>query len=148
VIVRGPDECWEWTGKKGDWGHGRFYGGPDRGEIGAHRFSWELANGPIPAGLNVLHRCDNPPCMNPAHLFLGTFKDNTQDMLAKGRDGHGVMPGEANPAAKLTARQVRQIRRLAAARSATHPEIAARFGVSRQTVSAIHTRANWRSVSE
>ena len=76
--------CWLWTAHTADFGYGRMHivGGPAR----THRISWELHNGPIPAGMLVLHHCDNPPCVNPAHLFLGTAGDNMRDMVAKGRN--------------------------------------------------------------
>jgi hypothetical protein len=80
--------CWEWRGSKSKYGHGQFQytTAPNvRVRVGAHRFSWELANGPVPDGLWVLHHCDNPPCVRPDHLFLGTHKDNMADMKAKGR---------------------------------------------------------------
>lgn len=79
----GENGCWLWTRGRNEHGYGVL----DRksGSGLAHRYSWELANGPIPTGLQVLHRCDNPPCVNPEHLFLGTRLDNMADMTAKGR---------------------------------------------------------------
>lgn len=71
--------CWEWTGQIGDTGY------PKMGPHYAHRLSWVMNNGMIPKGLFVCHHCDNPPCVNPKHLFLGTHRDNMQDMVAKGR---------------------------------------------------------------
>ena len=79
--VNKTDSCWLWTGKKGRYGQFRLNGGI----VGAHRVSWELANGPIPNGLLVCHSCDVPLCVNPAHLFLGRQGDNMQDMMNKDR---------------------------------------------------------------
>ena len=82
--VRGPG-CWGWIGATSS-GYGRLgRGGRGEGLVYAHRLSWELRNGPIPEGMCVLHRCDNPPCSNPDHLFLGTKADNNRDMSVKGR---------------------------------------------------------------
>ena len=78
--------CSEWTGATDDDGYGRRRW---RGKVRkAHRVAWEIAYGPIPEGAKVLHRCDNPPCIEPTHLFLGTQADNVADMIAKGRQGH------------------------------------------------------------
>jgi hypothetical protein len=83
VDVRGPEECWEWKRRRSHRGYGetRWGGKTER----ANRRAWLLVNGPIPIGVSVLHHCDNPPCCNPAHLFLGTHTDNMRDMAAKGR---------------------------------------------------------------
>lgn len=86
--------CWEWIGSKRHFGYGQVYfkGRPGRK---AHRVAWERTYGPIPEGMGVLHKCDNPPCINPDHLFLGTPEDNVQDMFKKGRqrDPHsGIEP--------------------------------------------------------
>lgn len=81
-------DCWVWTAAKHDFGYGVFQlgRGPSEGLRRAHVLSWLWSNGPIPDGLVVCHRCDNPPCVRPDHLFLGTLGDNTRDMVAKGRD--------------------------------------------------------------
>lgn len=98
------DNCVEFKGSRGTDGHGRtrclgkmWY---------AHRLAWTLANGPIPDGMNVCHECDNPPCINVGHLFLGTHADNVADMVAKGRSAVGSRHGRA----KLTERDVLDIR--------------------------------------
>lgn len=99
-------DCWTWKAsiKPGN-GYGHFHhGGKD---YNAHRLAWELTNGPIPEGMHVLHRCDVPHCVNPAHLFLGTHAENMEDMRRKHRHTYG----EKNKHAKLTEVQVREIRR-------------------------------------
>lgn len=77
--------CWHWIGAKQDAGYGELWCWEKRKYVGAHRVSWEIHNGPIPKGLSVLHKCDNPSCVNPKHLFLGTQKDNIRDGMKKGR---------------------------------------------------------------
>lgn len=94
--VRRGDGCWEWIGTRVNDRYGQT---TKKGRhVLAHRASWELANGPIPVGMQVLHRCDNPPCVRPDHLFLGTHEDNMQDMASK----HRGSEGERSPTAKLT----------------------------------------------
>jgi hypothetical protein len=99
VLKKEGDGCWEWVSNRSKAGHGSKRA-RQRGEgygyfmfnwetkMLAHRYSWELHHGPIPKGMLVCHRCDNPPCVRPDHLFLGTYKDNAHDMVAKGRAGH------------------------------------------------------------
>jgi len=96
VAKREPDECWEWTGARMEVGYGAYRLPKERGGKleTAHREAWRLTHPDQPIGdLLVLHSCDNRPCVNPAHLWLGTHKDNTRDMFAKGRNGGRLIPG-------------------------------------------------------
>jgi hypothetical protein len=107
----------------------------------AHRLAYTKAFGPIPDGQSVLHTCDNPPCVNPGHLFLGSQADNMADMSQKGRRTRGSTHGMA----KLTEADVAQIRALASS-GVTLPAIASRFGVHFGTISKVVIRRTWRHV--
>jgi hypothetical protein len=135
-------DCWLWTGGKHDFGYGIFSPGRYT-RIYAHRFSYELHYGPVPDGLYVLHRCDNPPCVNPAHLWLGTHLDNTADRHRKGRSrGHDLI-GEDHPRAKLTAAQVHDIRERYASGQASGVQLAREFGVRPTNISRIVLGQTW-----
>ena len=134
--------CWPWMGARTERGYGRFgLGGKNRH---AHRVAWELTYGPIPAGLWVLHHCDNPACVHPDHLFLGTHADNMADMSSKRRQAkqHPNLRGELNGATKLTRSDVVTIREVLAA-GGRSSELARRFGVSRRAISLIASRTTW-----
>ena len=132
-------DCWLWTASVDSVGYGRI--GVNGRVCKAHRVSYEMQNGPIPDGMLVLHRCDNPRCVNPAHLFLGTARDNTQDASRKGR----LSRGERHHSSKLTRRSVLAIR---AAFEAGSPkrEIARRFGVTPPAIRAVLSGRWWRHV--
>lgn len=136
-----PDECWPWWDRSD---HGKIY--IDGRGIGAHRFSYEMHYGPIPEGLVVRHRCDNPPCVNPAHLELGTVADNSRDCVERGR---AVIPrtrGARHHASKLTDDQVPEIVALYAAGDVTQQQLAERFGVSQGVIAKVTAGKSWRHV--
>ena len=113
--------------------------------IAAHRFSWELHCGPIPAGLFVCHKCDNPACVRPDHLFIGTPADNTADMVSKGRAAGPTNPlrGQQNGNSVLREADVRKIRRLYANGTHNSGRLAPMFGVSQTTICNIIRRKVW-----
>ena len=126
--------CWVWVGRPNTSGYGTFSLNKKRER--AHRVSWMLNRGPIPEGLQVLHKCDNPPCVNPDHLFLGTNADNVKDRVSKGRTAPN--DGETNPKALLTKWLVLKIKRMRKRRM-TYKAIGDTFGVSLPAVyKAVH----------
>jgi len=135
------EECWEWVG--GSWnknGYGLFHTSEPRKMVTAHRFSWKLSNGDAGDRL-VCHHCDNPKCVNPAHLFLGTQQDNMADKCRKGRQARGERSGHV----RLTEAVVMDIRARRAA-GAVMREIAEALGLSISTVTKVANRQTWRHV--
>jgi hypothetical protein len=141
VVAGHPDECWEWKGARSSapWDYGQVM--CDGKQWSAHRLSYTLYRGQIPEGIKVCHSCDNPPCCNPNHLFLGTQADNMEDMEKKGRPSKGI--GRHN--AKFTEDGVRTIRRLVA-EGVTQGSLARRYGVTKGAISHIVNRLNWKHV--
>lgn len=126
-------------------GYGFLSGTPVDGKprwIKAHRLSWEMANGPIPPGGSILHHCDNPACVNPAHLYCGTQQENVRDRAERKRGREQRQRGANNTNAKLTAPKVEAIRVLVAG-GMSQTEVARMFGMSQPQVSRIVRRASW-----
>lgn len=142
-VAKREDGCWEWCGALH---HGYGWINDKNGDgkwkpTTAHRVAWESANGPIPRGMYVLHRCDNRRCVNPEHLFLGTHLENLADMRQKGRGAKGEMVGGV----KLSERDVITIRhRYSGGESQRH--LASEFGVHQSTVSLLVSKRNWAHV--
>lgn len=142
IDIKNEDECWLYTRGKSAFGYGRFT------MAGEHWYAHKLVycifvNGPIHPDIKILHSCDNPPCCNPFHLFSGTNKDNTQDMLKKGRGNRAK--GEKHWNAKLSEKEVEEILLLKDIK--LQREVAEQFFISRQTVGLIWTRRIWTDVS-
>ena len=134
-----PSGCVEWTGFRNDKGYGRTRVG-NRKKMLCHRIAWVMLHGPIPEDLQVLHDCDNPPCL--CHLHLGTNTDNNREMMERGRFKPApVRIGERSNFSKLTQDQVQEIRRLRGTMS--QASIGKIFGVRQSTVSLIHSGKNW-----
>ena len=148
-VKKGPrtNDCWDWLAAKNNKGYGRFdFEGKTQS---AHRVVWQLTYGPIPEGEGyhgtcVLHKCDNPSCVRPDHLFLGSNYDNLLDKEAKGRGNHGK--GETHSRAKLTDAQILEIRAIGL--SMFQREIAEKYGISKRHVGYILNSKNWKHLTE
>lgn len=140
--VNKTDGCWEWTAFKRA-GYGRIAIGNKRA-VDSHRISYLLHFGLIPKGMNVLHKCDNPGCVNPQHLFLGTHKDNMRDKALKKRAPS--MKGRNNPSSTLTEVDVLQIRSKYSTGKFSQRKLAKEFSVSYTMIHNITSRKNWRHI--
>lgn len=154
------DDCWNWTGPKTADGYGRLY--REGKTIRAHRLSYEMHHGPVPSGLIVCHRCDNPSCVNPDHLFVGTGAENIADCEAKGRrnvparsgDFHWtkrrpdrVAKGQVFSRSEITDELVRRLRARYAEGGITQRELAAQHGISHKNLSLILAGKTWKHVA-
>jgi hypothetical protein len=153
VARRGADECWEWTANKNNQGYGLIREGGLLPKRLAHRVSYELHCGHIPHDLCVLHRCDNPACVNPAHLFLGTLKENTHDMIAKGRKRTVLNPnnrpptfrGSSHPKAVMNEAKVLEARKRYAA-GWSLAQLMQAYGIKKRGLQHILRGEFWRHV--
>ena len=147
--VEKTEGCWNWTAGLNMFGYGQF--GLGNKMVRAHRLSYVLHH-PLTIELLehreicVCHRCDNPKCVNPAHLFLGSQGDNMKDMYAKGRGGMKKAKGEKQHLSKLTETQVREIRKKYANGGITQPQLALEYGVSQHSVWGIILRKSWSHI--
>lgn len=137
--------CWTWTAAINNRGYGKFSLETGKWSL-AHRASWLIHYGKIPKGLHVLHRCDNPPCVRPDHLFLGTGKDNFADMIDKGRQNYGNRSrGEEHVRSIFTEEEVLEIRALRSG-GFSLGAIAEAFMVRKSAVSHIIQRRCWKHI--
>ena len=143
VEVRGPDECWTWQAASTTRGYGIY----TRGKLGkrrvyAHRYVYEMLVGPILDGMFCMHKCDNPSCVNPKHLTVGTCSDNLRDMVMKGRSSRG----EKRWCAKLTEDDVRAIRARYATGKVSTYRLADEYGASQSAIQLVVHHKTWKHV--
>lgn len=145
--VNKTEYCWEWTGRPNGTGYGDFkLNNKVDGKINVrvHRYSWTISFGPIPNGLKVCHKCDNPICVRPEHLFLGTDADNARDKVSKGRQS--CLKGEANPDAVLTDAQVISIRLQYTGAWGQQTALAKKYNVSQHTIWRVVKGKSWKHI--
>lgn len=140
VDRKSDDECWEWTGSKLRGGYGNLR--VNKHTFQVHRYSYQLHYGEIPKGMLVCHTCDNPACVNPGHLFLGSHLDNARDKVAKGRQAKE----ECHSKAKLTRDDVIKIREMYSTGSYSMRKLCSLFGISYSDMNGIINKKYWRNV--
>jgi hypothetical protein len=140
-VDKSIDKCWDWAGAKDSRGYGKI--GFENKTLLTHRVSYTIYNGEIPIGLSILHSCDNPSCVNPAHLRAGTCSENIQEAFDKGRKVQPIMFGEKNPKSKLTIEQVRFIKDNP---QLGHKAIADMFGLSPNCIRGVRIGRTWKDV--
>lgn len=139
------DDCWNWLGSLDECGYGRYQINKKRKF--AHRLSYEIEYGPIPDNLLVCHHCDNPKCVNPKHLFLGTNDDNMKDMARKGRANRSSKNiGIENGSHKLSPEQIIEIRELYSTKTISQSKLGKMYGVSQAVIWKIVTHKNWKHI--
>lgn len=147
MIINKETGCWEWTGAKRD-GYGKIIMGSrkdgSRHTASAHRISYEYCYGEIPDGMIICHKCDNPACINPEHLFVGTPLDNARDRDRKGRNVN--LCGEENRSAKLTKKIVQEAREERSAKGTSYEKLAKKYGVAKKTIMNAIKGITWKCV--
>lgn len=141
-IIDNLDSCWEWRGGRSIGGYGIFVIGTRK--VFAHRLSYELFYGNYSDKLKVLHKCDNPPCVRPDHLFLGTQGDNVKDMIEKGRQRYVARKGEDHGNAKLTWDKVSEIRRKYVSEESSTIKLSKEYNVSNSLIKQIIRNEIWK----
>ena len=142
--VNSSTGCFEWTGGRNEKGYGLLV--IEGKQRYAHRVVYATVFGELPGGMCVCHKCDNPCCVNPEHLFLGTPADNTADMMRKGRQAFRQLRGERHWKARLRAEDVSEIRRLYAEGGVLQRDLASRFNVPQTQISAVIRRKAWAHI--